>query len=160
MKSQGLEPRNKLLASKIVSADKVTSSKLRLPLNSKILKFSRLRFGGDIPMAYQITSIPLSYIGGIANVELEGSLEDLLQNRFGVVIIISQAEISVDLADQKVSKLLEISTSTPCLVKEAIDVDNRSRRITWNKTWFNAERFKIRFDAPCHVRESKPSTAF
>jgi GntR family transcriptional regulator len=159
MKSQGLEPGNKLLISKIVSADKVSSSKLRIPLNSKILKFSRLRFGDSIPMAYQTTSIPITYIGAIEDAELEGSLEDLLQNKFGISITTSQTEISGDLADQKVSKLLEIANCTPCLVKETIDMDQRSRSIMWNKTWYNAERFKIRFDAACNVRESKNPAA-
>ena len=160
MKSRGLEPGNKLLMAKIISADKVNSSKLRIPLNSKILKFSRLRFGNEIPMAYQTTSIPVSYIGIIEDAELEGSLEDLLQNRFGITIVTSQTEISGDFADQKTSKLLEIETTTPCLVKETIDMDQRSRSIMWNRTWYNAERFKIRFDAACNVRESeKPSAS-
>ena len=159
MKSRGLEPGNKLLTAKIISADKVNSSKLRIPLNSKILKFSRLRFGNDIPMAYQTTSIPVSYIGIIEDAELEGSLEDLLQNRFGITIVTSQTEISGDFADQKTAKLLEIETTTPCLVKETIDMDQRSRSIMWNRTWYNAERFKIRFDAACNVRESKKPAA-
>jgi GntR family transcriptional regulator len=159
MKSRGLEPGNRLLVAKIISADKVNSSKLRIPLNSKILKFSRLRFGNDIPMAYQTTSIPVSYIGIIEDAELEGSLEDLLQNRFGITIVTSQTEISGDFADQKIAKLLEIETTTPCLVKETIDMDQRSRSIMWNRTWYNAERFKIRFDAACNVRESKKPAA-
>lgn len=159
MKSRGLEPRNELLASKIIASDKVSSSKLRIPLNSKILKFSRLRFGNDIPMAYQTTSIPISYIDQIEDLELEGSLEDLLQNKFGISITTSQTEISGDFADQKMSNLLEITTTTPCLVKETIDMDQRSRSIMWNKTWYNAERFKIRFDAACNVRESKNPAA-
>lgn len=159
MKSRGLEPGNKLLMAKIISADKVNSSKLRIPLNSKILKFSRLRFGNEIPMAYQTTSIPVSYIGIIEDAELEGSLEDLLQNRFGITIVTSQTEISGDFADQKTAKLLEIETTTPCLVKETIDMDQRSRSIMWNRTWYNAERFKIRFDAACNVRESKKPAA-
>ena len=159
MKSRGLEPGNKLLMAKIISADKVNSSKLRIPLNSKILKFSRLRFGNEIPMAYQTTSIPVCYIGIIEDAELEGSLEDLLQNRFGITIVTSQTEISGDFADQKTSKLLEIETTTPCLVKETIDMDQRSRSIMWNRTWYNAERFKIRFDAACNVRESKKPAA-
>jgi GntR family transcriptional regulator len=159
MKSRGLEPGNKLLVAKIISADKVNSSKLRIPLNAKILKFSRLRFGNDIPMAYQTTSIPVSYIGLIEDLELEGSLEDLLQNKFGIAITTSRTEISGDFADQKIAKLLEIETTTPCLVKETIDMDQRSRSIMWNRTWYNAERFKIRFDAACNVRESKKPAA-
>ena len=159
MKSRGLEPGNKLLVSKVIAADKVSSSKLRIPLNSKILKFSRLRFGNDIPMAYQTTSIPVSYIGLIEDLELEGSLEDLLQNKFGIAITTSQTEISGDFADQKIAKLLEIETTTPCLVKETIDMDQRSRSIMWYRTWYNAERFKIRFDAACNVRESKKPAA-
>ena len=159
MKSRGLEPGNKVLSAKIVSADKVSSSKLRIPLNSKILKFSRLRYGGDIPMAYQTTCIPFTYIGPILDEELEGSLEDLLESKFGITITISQTEIAGDLADQKTAKLLDIALSTPCLVKETIDMDQRSRSIMWNKTWYNAEQFKIRFDSACKVRESKNPAA-
>lgn len=155
MQSRGLEPGNKLLVSKIIAADKVCASKLRVPLNSKVLKFSRLRFGDEIPMAYQTTTIPISYIGEVEGSELEGSLEDLLLAKFGISITTSQTEISGDFVDQKISKLLEITTMTPCLVKETIDIDQRSRNIMWNKTWYNAERFKIKFDAACNIRESK-----
>jgi len=159
MASRGLEPKNKLLVSKIISADKVCASKLRVPLNSKMLKFSRLRFGNEIPMAYQTTIIPVSYIGNIEDHELEGALEDMLQIKFGIFITTSQTEISGDFVEQKVSKLLEITTLTPCLVKETIDMDLRSRNIMWNKTWYNAERFKIKFDSACNVRESKNPAA-
>ena len=159
MKSRGLEPSNKLIISKIISSDKVSSSKLRIPLNSKILKFSRLRFGNGIPMAYQSTCIPISYIDEITDHELEGSLEDLLHNKFEISITTSHTEISGDFVDLKMSKLLGISTTTPCLVKETIDLDQRSRSIMWNKTWYNAERFKIKFDAACNVRESKSPAA-
>ena len=159
MASRGLEPKNKLLVSKIISADKVCASKLRVPLNSKMLKFSRLRLGNEIPMAYQTTIIPVSYISNIENHELEGALEDMLQIKFGIFITTSQTEISGDFVEQKVSKLLEITTLTPCLVKETIDMDLRSRNIMWNKTWYNAERFKIKFDAACNVRELKNPTA-
>lgn len=159
MASRGLEPTNKLLISKIISADKVCASKLRVPLNSKMLKFSRLRLGDEIPMAYQTTIIPVSYIGNIEDHELEGALEDMLQIKFGIFITTSQTEISGDFVEQKVSKLLEITTLTPCLVKETIDMDLHSRNIMWNKTWYNAERFKIKFDTACNVRELKNPTA-
>ena len=159
MISRGLKPENKLLTSKIISADKVNSSKLRIPLNSKILKFTRLRFGSEIPMAYQTTSIPLAYIDEVDFKDLEGSLEDLLLNSFGIAITTSQTEISGDFVDQKISKLLNITTTTPCLVKESLDMDQRSRIIMWNKTWYNAEQFKIKFDAACNVRESKNPAA-
>ena len=159
MISRGLKPENKLLTSKIISADKVNSSKLRIPLNSKILKFTRLRFGSEIPMAYQTTSIPLAYIDEVDFKDLEGSLEDLLLNSYGIAITTSQTEISGDFVDQKISKLLNITTTTPCLVKDSLDMDQRSRIIMWNKTWYNAEQFKIKFDAACNVRESKNPAA-
>jgi len=159
MESRGLKPENKLLVSKVISADKVCASRLRVPLNSKVLKFSRLRFGNEIPMAYQTTIIPVSYIGNIKDHELEGALEDMLQIKFGISIVTSKTEISGDFVDQKISNLLEITTLTPCLVKETIDIDQRSRNIMWNKTWYNAERFKIKFDSACNVRESKNPAA-
>jgi len=72
---------------------------------------------------------------------------------------LSDYSIAGDFVDQKISKLLEITTLTPCLVKETIDMDQRSRSIMWNKTWYNAERFKIKFESACNVRESKNPAA-
>ena len=154
MKSRGLEPRNEVISTKIVVADKVISSTLRIPTNSKVLKFSRLRFGGDLPMAFQQTTIPYHYINKIEESELEGSLEDLLQHKFGISIITSHTEIASEFPDQKIAKLLEIAPSVPCLVRETIDLDQRSRYIMWNKSWYNSERFRIKFDAMCAVHEA------
>ena len=89
-------------------------------------------------MAYQTTALPLAYIDEFEPDELEGSLEDLLLNRFGIHISNSKTEISGGFVNQKVSKLLGITTATPCLMKETLDVDTRSRIIMWNKTWYNA----------------------
>lgn len=154
MESRGLTPANKLLLSKIIAADKVSAAKLRIPLNSKILKFARLRLGDDIPMAYQACSIPLDYIGPVSDADLEESLADLLLNKFGISITTSQTEISGEFPDQKIAKYLDMSATTPCLIKETIDIDQRSRRIIWNKSWYNSERFKIKFDAACNVRQT------
>ena len=154
MKSRGLEPRNEVISTKIVVADKVISSTLRIPTNSKVLKFSRLRFGGDLPMAFQQTTIPYHYINKIEESELEGSLEDLLQHKFGISIITSHTEIASEFPDQKIAKLLEIAPSVQCLVRETIDLDQRSRYIMWNKSWYNSERFRIKFDAMCAVHEA------
>ena len=151
MKSRGLEPRNELIAAKIVGADKVISSTLRIPTNSKVLKFSRLRFGGATPMAYQTTTIPLHYIDEIDEIELEGSLEDLLQQKFGISIVTSHTEVASEFPDTKISKLLEMSTTVPCLLKETIDIDQRSRYIMWNKSWYNSEQFRMKFDATCAI---------
>ena len=154
MKSRGLEPRNEVISAKIVAADKVISSTLRIPTNSKVLKFSRLRYGDDLPMAYQQSTIPFHYIGPLEKGELEGSLEDLLLHKFSISIITSHSEIASEFPDQKIAKLLEIIPSTPCLVKETIDLDQRSRYIMWNRSWYNSERFKIKFDATCAVHEA------
>jgi DNA-binding GntR family transcriptional regulator len=110
-------------------------------------------------MAYQVSAIPVSYIDTLDDSELEGSLEDLLQYRFGITITTSQSEISGDFGDQKISKLLEITTTTPCLVKENVEIDQKSRIIMWNRTWYNAERFKIKFDSACNVRETRNPAA-
>jgi GntR family transcriptional regulator len=153
MESQGLKPSNRLVSYKIVSADRVTARKLRIPSSSKVIKFSRVRFGDSTPMAIQLTKIPLAYTANIDDhSEFEGSLEDLLLRRFGIRITTSQTEVSGEFPDKTVANLLEVSKTTPCLVKETIDIDQRARIIMWNKTWYNAEKFRIRFDAACNVR--------
>lgn len=158
MEARGLIPRNTVISKREIAAGKVLASKLRIPVNYRVLKFTRIRYGGNTPMAVQFTSIPLNYIGGIAPADLEGSLEDLLLQEFGVSIVTSQTEISSEFPDSRISNLLGISRTTPCLIKDTIDIDQRSRAIMCNKTWYNAEVFRIRFDAACNVRQ--PNSKF
>lgn len=159
MQLRGLVPRNEIISRNIISADKVLSSKLRIPRNSKVLKFSRIRYGGETPMAVQYCHIPTAYIGKVESSELEGSLEDLLLHKFSIGIANSQTEIAGGFPDLKISHSLSISRTTPCLIKETTDIDQRSRTVMWNKTWYNAEKFRIRFDAACKVPEEKTVTA-
>lgn len=155
MHSLGLVPRNELLFKKIVSADKIVANKLRIPGNSKVLKFTRIRYGGEQIMAVQSTSIPLAYIGKVSDGELEGALEDLLLHKFEICITTSQTEIGGEFPDLKIANWLGVPHKTPCLIKETIDVDQNSRTVMWNKTWYNAEKFKIRFETACGVRDQR-----
>jgi GntR family transcriptional regulator len=101
MEARGLVPRNSLISIKKIAADKVLANKLRIPVNYRVLKFTRIRFGDETPMAIQYTSIPLCYIGDISPADLEGSLEDLFLLNFGISIVTSQTEISGEFPDSK-----------------------------------------------------------
>ncbi len=159
MKLRGLIPNNALVSRKVITADDILASKLRIPSKSKVLKFSRIRLGNEIPMAVQLSNVPMAYIGKITDEELESSLEDLLLQKFNIAITTSQTEIGGEFPNPRIASLLGISVGTPCLVKATIDIDQKFRTIMWNRTWYNAERFKIRFDSSCNVRLANSATA-
>lgn len=154
MRSRGLVPRNKLFSQKISTADKVISSRLRIPSGSRVLKFARVRYGDETPMAFQVTYVPMSYLSDIEGINLEDSLEEVLQSHYGISISTSQTEISLDYPDGKILQALNLEVGTPCLVKETIDIDQRLRTVMWNKTWYNAELFRIKFASSCDISES------
>ena len=154
IKSQGMIPKNVILWKKTSSADLIVSKKLRIPIGSKVLKFSRLRFGDQIAMAVQSVTIPLAYLRSECNFYLEGSLEDELRAQHGISISGSQTEISVGKPDLRISSLLELVVGADCLIKESIDSDEKLRTVMHSKTWYHPDRFKIRFSTSCDENEN------
>lgn len=155
MQSRGMSPSNRLILTKVTSADQIIAKKLRIPNSSKVMKLSRIRFGDDIPMAVQLVHIPLNYIDVKRVVDWEESLEEVFLKHFEIRIANSQTEIYLDYPDSKISRALNLETNKACLVKENIDIDQNLRTVMWSKSWYDPFKFKIRFEAACNFSSKK-----
>src|SRR5690606_13408083 len=85
MRDRGLVPGSRLLAFKASAADGALSAKLRIPVGHRVLSFTRLRLGSGEPMAVETVWIPGALVPGLSGRDLDGSLYELLADRYRIV---------------------------------------------------------------------------
>ncbi len=89
MSEQGIAARSVVLQAGIYDADEVVANKLNLPESQrKIFLLKRIRYGDDVPLLLESTSIPYNLCQGIEDYNFEvTSLYEILKNKFGLDIV-------------------------------------------------------------------------
>ena len=84
MLKKGLQPSTKLLNIETVNSDEKVSKALNVPLESKVIKLTRLRFANNEPIVLVVTYLPYDPCKGIISRDLEKeSMYDIIENVFG-----------------------------------------------------------------------------
>jgi GntR family transcriptional regulator len=85
MRQRGMKPASRLLEQAIESPTTEQCEKLRLSASDKVLRLRRLRLADGIPMAVELSHIPLNAYPGLEGYDFENhSLYEVLRDRFGV----------------------------------------------------------------------------
>jgi GntR family transcriptional regulator len=85
MRQQGMNPASRLLEQSVVSPTAELCEKLRLPATGRVLRLRRLRLADGIPMAVELSHIPLNAYPGLEEYDFAShSLYEVLRDRYGV----------------------------------------------------------------------------
>ncbi len=63
---------------------RAAARRLRIPVGDPVLTFTRVRLADELPMVVERTTLPGSYVPGLEADDLNGSLYELLTNRYGI----------------------------------------------------------------------------
>ncbi|CAM3165429.1 GntR family transcriptional regulator [Streptobacillus felis] len=85
IKSAGKKPKSEIVSHKIIEANFELSEIFRIPLNSKIIYFERLRFMNEEPIIFEQTYLPMYRFNGFDPLELNNnSMYNIFENRYDV----------------------------------------------------------------------------
>ena len=125
---------------KKVKADKNVSNKLGIDLDSKVYRLSRVRGVKDESKVYFISYfhpkvlLKKSYDYSIP-------LYDLIENECGYYADMSKEEITAIIANEKLSKKLNIKIGDPVLKRERVVFDRGKSALEYNIGYYKAEKF-------------------
>jgi GntR family transcriptional regulator len=129
------------------SADPATSEALQLNEGAEVVVVDRLRLVDDAPVLVEHSCFPADRFAGMLDGPLEGSLYDLLGERFGARPLRAIESIEPVRADARLARLLEVPRGRPLLVvnrvafdSEGVPVENardvlrgdRARTVVWS----------------------------
>lgn len=116
MRSRGMRPGSAMLGMKTATASPEVAQALALPRDGQVHVIERLRTADDQPMAIERAQIAAHRVPGLfAHDLLGGSLYEILEREFGLVVDGAEQEVEAGTVDRDDAELLEVPQGAPVL---------------------------------------------
>ena len=141
IRRRGMRPGSTMLEFRHQKAERSAARRLRIPVGDPIITFTRLRLADDVPMVVERTTLPAGYVPGLLADDLNGSLYDLLNTRYGIDHVSGTSRIEPVMPDAKTAGWLDIPTTQPCLAVHGISFDHRDRVFEYTSALYRGDRY-------------------
>ena len=145
MRQRGIVPGQRILQIGYFQPSLKVRSKMELPESCElVLLIERLRLGDDIPMGLQTSYYALPEGQTITRAEMEenGSVYRILQEKFHLIPTEADETLEVTLATPQEATLLQIQTGSPLLLSERTTYSQYRRVIEFVKIVYRGDRYR------------------
>jgi GntR family transcriptional regulator len=144
MKSQGLNPKTKLLSSEIIRADDFLAYYLNLLAGEKVMRVHRLRYVNDDPILTVTTYIPCKICPKLLEKDLENrSLYEILEQEYKIRLIWGERVIEAVAADLQDAKLLNVEKGSPLFFLRSITYTENNIPVEYYEAKHRADRTRF-----------------
>lgn len=143
MVEQGLEPVTKVISLEVIPATSSYIDLLNLQKNDPIIKLVRLRYASHEPIQYVESYIPWKVAPGLTKQEGQGSLFQILEQKYHIQVGKTVEAVEPILADDQISLHLEIPVGAPCLTVETTTFSTAQSPIEYSHAVFRGDRSKF-----------------
>lgn len=140
MNKKGIAFNNLKIVAEWVEPDEKIAAFFSIPLNTKVVKLSRLRGDENGPFVY-FESYFHPRIGITPDEDFRQPLYELLEQKFTVLPVTSYEKIKARLATKITANRLQIKIGEPVLIRERFVSDPGDRPIEYNIGFYIAEKF-------------------
>ncbi len=145
MQRRGLEPGQRILEIGMVQPTAKILQRLELPADTPaVLRIERLRLGDDLPMGIQTSyySLPEGQTITRADLEPNGSIYQILQEKFHLIPTEADETLEVTLATPREAMLLQIEEGSPLLLSKRVTYSQYRRVIEFVKILYRGDRYR------------------
>ncbi|WP_027108843.1 GntR family transcriptional regulator [Lacticigenium naphthae] len=144
---QGRVPSSKVMAYHVKPASSSESDKLQIKEGAEVLKMERIRFADDIPICYEVASIPLAIIKNLNKKQITQSLYHTLKNEKNISIKRAEQTVSAMLASESTAELLDLKKGEAILRLRQVSFDQMNQPIEYVRTQYAGNRFEFYLEA-------------
>jgi GntR family transcriptional regulator len=144
MAARGLPVRSKVLSFAVVDNEQEAAARLSLTVQTNVIKFERLRLGGDEPFALETCYLSAEEFGKIDRTALErGSLFNILKYDYGVELSYADEEIDATNASPLTARLLKSPRDLPLLRIRQVIYSTRARPTMYVLGFYRSDRHRV-----------------
>lgn len=144
MKSQGLEPRTKILSKRLVKANELLAYYLDLNIGDEIVELQRLRFVKDEPILIVVNYIPRKFCPDLLDEDLEDrSLYEILETKYKIELVWGERTIEAISASSEDAKLLWIDRGSPLIFLRSITYTHNNVPVEYYEAKHRADRARF-----------------
>jgi GntR family transcriptional regulator len=141
---RGLKPSTKLLSLKLINPNQAGVEEWAT-LSEPSYRIERVRFGNQNPMSWEVSFIAASIAPRLSKKDLEGSLYQLLRDKYDQDIVSADEKVTPVLINKKLSNKLNIDKGMPAFSVERHGFNNRGQQVELSKTIRRGDLWDLRY---------------
>lgn len=144
-RQRGLLPSSEILRHVVRPATLDEAETLSLAPASAILEVERRRGMDGVPVAVDLTCLPLSLVPGMDGMDLaDRSLFEVLSERYGLLANRCDYQVQAEPAPDRIADLLQIASGAPVLVGYQTTYDQTERPITTGRVTYRGDAYRFK----------------
>lgn len=143
IRSQGKVPSSKTVAFYVTHPSRSEQEKLSLNSHQKILRMERIRYADDVPICYEVASIPYDLIQHFTKKEITQSFYQVLETKGKVKPGHATQTITALCASDKVADYLEIKKNSALLRLRQISYLTTGEPFEYVRSQYVGSRFEF-----------------
>src|SRR5215472_9848065 len=118
--------------------------RLQVSPEARLVRVKRLRLADDQPMAMEVLHIPEALVPGLTKADLEDhSFYELLEERYGIVIVSGTQSIEPTVTSEEESEVLGVPLHTPAFLFERTTVSESGRTVEFVRSIYRGDRYRL-----------------
>lgn len=142
MKRRGLEPSTQVISVETVCSERI-AAQLSLPASEPLYALQRLRLAGGEPMELEQLYLPVHMVPGLPDLDLTGSLYELLLQQYGIRLTNALQTLEAVLADEPEAEILQVPVGSSLLAITRVAFASTGEVVESSRALYRGDRYKF-----------------
>lgn len=145
-RANGQVPSSKLLSYRVTKPSLSEKEKLKIKDTDNVLRMERVRFADNVPICYEVATIPYKLVSRFSKDEISSSLYQTLEKNGGYKIGSVVENIGASVANENEARLLSVKKGEPLVTRRQVTELNDYYPFEYVRASYVAERFEFTFE--------------
>ncbi|WP_127848385.1 GntR family transcriptional regulator [Lacticaseibacillus hulanensis] len=146
MLAQGKKPSSRTISYHIANPSLSEVEKLGLHDGEQVLRMERIRFGDNVPICFEVATVPNSLVKNFSKAEVTGSFYHTLEKKGGFEIGGARQMVSATLASERTAEYLDVKRGDAILRLRQVSYLKDGRPFEYVRTQYVGSRFEFFLD--------------
>jgi len=144
MRRRGMVPGSRTLELVTTSTGARLARRLAVSPEARLVRVTRLRLADGTPIAMEVLHIPEVLVPGLSKADLENhSFYELLEERYGIVIVSGTQTIEPTVTSEEESEVLGVPLHTPAFLFERTTASESGRIVEFVRSIYRGDRYRL-----------------
>ncbi|MHA3066553.1 GntR family transcriptional regulator [Lacticaseibacillus saniviri] len=143
MLTQGKQPSSKTISYHVAKPSLSEIEKLKLPEDAQVLRMERIRYADDVPISFEVATVPYSLISSFSKSEVTRSFYHTLEHKGQYILGGAQQTVSAMLASERIAEYLDIKRNEPILRLRQVSFLQDGQPFEYVRTQYVGTRFEF-----------------
>lgn len=143
MLTQGKQPTSKTISYHVMNPSLSEAEKLKLNEDNQVLRMERIRYGDDVPICFEVATVPEKLVDGLSKKEVTSSLYRALEDKKQLSPGKAQQTVSAMSASERIAEYLSIKRGDAILRLRQVTYLQDGTPFEYVRTQYVGERFEF-----------------